>query len=57
MKYFVLSRWELDVIEYQIVSCLMDGNTPLHGYGSWDEYSGPFDTLEQAELSIPDNAI
>ena len=49
MKYFVLIRND----EYLIV-CSNDN--PLYGYGSWNLFSGPFDTLEEAGLSIPDDA-
>ena len=45
MKYFVLIRND----EYLIV-CSNDN--PLYGYGSWNLFSGPFDTLEEAGLSL-----
>ena len=31
--------------EFQIV-CVAKGNDPMHGYGSWNKYSGPFETWE-----------
>ena len=53
-EYFVLSRWNMGWrfgdrnIEYQIISVLK-GNDPLYGYGTWDLFSGPFDTWDEAE--------
>ena len=49
-EWYVLSRG----IEYQIVLCT--GGDPLYGYGSWDLFSGPFDSREEAENSVPEEA-
>ena len=47
-EWHVLIRDE----EYQIVSTT-PGNDPLYGNGSWDHFSGPFATWEEAEDSVP----
>ena len=44
IDYFVLCRND----EYQIVSC-EEGQNPLYGHGSWDLFSGPFDSWDAAE--------
>ena len=44
MKYWVLVRDD----EYQVIA-VFPGHNPLYGYGSWDIFSGPFDTALEAE--------
>ena len=51
MKYYILERASLFDSEYTIVSCLGD-NDPLYGNGSWDYFSGPFETIEEAEKEL-----
>ena len=46
-EWYVLKRDS----EYIIVLCT--GGDPLYGYGSWDLFSGPFDSWEDAEISAP----
>ena len=46
-EYYVLDRDG----EYQIIM-ILPGSNPLHGYGSWNLYSGPFMTWDDAEQSI-----
>jgi hypothetical protein len=48
-EYHVLVRNE----EYQIVTGY-EGFSPLYGNGSWDHFSGPFGTWEEAEASVPE---
>ena len=36
----------------QIV-CVIVGCDPLHGYGSWNYDSGPYQTYREAEAAIP----
>ncbi len=63
--YYVLSRvgetnasgpvsLTLPQLDFQIVH--ITSGDPLYGYGSWDLFSGPFDTWDEAEVSIPDDA-
>jgi hypothetical protein len=48
-EYHVLIK---GVDDYQIIS-IVKGNDPLYGYGTWDHFSGPFHTWDEAEMSIP----
>jgi len=48
-EHYVLVRNK----EFMIVFVLL-GNDPLYSNGSWNLWSGPFDTWQQAEDSIPD---
>ena len=49
-EYYVLIRND----EYQIISIVRD-NDPLYGYGTWDLFSGPFNTWDDAEMSVSDD--
>ena len=48
LDFYVLRRdWE-----FQVVS-VTKGNDPLHGYGSWNIYTGPFNTWHDAAFTVP----
>ena len=47
-EYYVIKRDD----EYQIIS-VTTGAYPLYGYGSWNQYAGPFASWKEAEDSIP----
>jgi len=49
MKYWVLVRNN----EYQVIA-VFPGQNPLYGYGSWDIFSGPFSTSQEAEENAYD---
>ncbi len=56
-KYYVINRWDVLLqMDFLIVS-VTPGNNPLYGHGSWDLFSGPFDTLDEAKESIPEEII
>lgn len=57
IKYYVLNRLvDTFQVDFLIVS-VTDGNDPLYGHGSWDLFSGPFDTWEESESSMPEEII
>jgi len=49
MFYYVLVRHWLSSDEFSIV---YTGGDPLFGRGSWDQFSGPFDTWAEAEACV-----
>ena len=51
MQYYILYRQAKET-EYQIVA-VVHGVNPLHGYGSWSLYRGPFNTWGEAEAHAP----
>ena len=46
-EYYVLARDDDFIVNSVVV-----GNDPLYGYGSWDLFSGPFITIDDAYSSI-----
>jgi len=46
MQWWILARDQ----ELMIVSCPSD-NDPLHGYGSWGIWAGPFASYEEANAA------
>ena len=47
-EYHVLIRND----DYMVVSCVEDTGDPLRGYGSWDRFSGPWATADEAYESL-----
>ena len=45
-EYYVLTRND----DYLVNSVVL-GTDPLYGYGSWNLFAGPFDSIEEAYIS------
>ena len=54
-KYYVINRWDVpSQMVFKIIStCFHWEIHPRFGHGSWNLFSGPFDTLDEAKESIP----